>query len=122
MAFGLFKKGDKNEETHSGPRYYDLKVKEIIHETRDAIALVFEHPPSGKIEYKSGQFLTLLATIQGKEVRRAYSLCSSPFVDNDLAVSVKRVENGLMSNWIPDHLKPGQTLKVMEPMGQFTTE
>ena len=122
MAFGLFKKSEKKEEAHSGPRYYDLKVKDIINETREAISLVFEHPTGGKIEYKSGQFLTLLATIQGKEVRRAYSLCSSPFIDNELAVSVKRVENGLMSNWLPDHLKPGQTLKVMEPMGQFTTE
>jgi ring-1,2-phenylacetyl-CoA epoxidase subunit PaaE len=122
MAFGLFKKVEKKEEAHSGPRYYDLKVKDIVHETKEAIALVFEHPPAGKIEYKPGQFLTLLATIQGKEVRRAYSLCSSPFVDSDLAVSVKRVENGLMSNWLADHLKAGQTVKVMEPMGQFTTE
>src|SRR6185295_12347318 len=115
MAFGLFKKSEKKEEAaHSGPRYYDLKVKDIVHETKDAISLVFEQP-SPKIEYKAGQFLTLLANIQGKEVRRAYSLCSSPFVDSDLAVSVKRVENGLMSNYLPDQLKPGQTLKVMEP-------
>ncbi len=122
MAFGLFKKSDKKEEAHSGPKYYDLKVKDIVHETKDAISLVFEQPSGNKINYKSGQFLTLLASVQGKEVRRAYSLCSSPFVDEDLAVSVKRVENGLMSNWIPDNLRPGQTMKVMEPMGQFTTE
>ena len=122
MAFGIFKKSEKKEEAHGGPRYYNLKVKDIIHETKDAIALVFEQPPEGKINYKAGQFLTLLATIQGKEVRRAYSFCSSPFVDKDLAVSVKRVEGGLMSNWIPDNLKPGQFLKVMEPMGQFVTE
>jgi len=122
MAFGLFKKNEKKEDAHSGPRYYDLKVKDIVHETRETVALILEHPPGGKIEYKAGQFLTLLATIEGKEVRRAYSLCSSPFVDTDLAVTVKRVENGLMSNWLPDHLKTGQTIKVMEPMGQFTTE
>lgn len=122
MAFGLFKKSEKREEAHNGPKYYDLVVKEIIHETREAILLVFRQPSGGKINYKSGQFLTLLSTIQGKEVRRAYSLCSSPFVDEDLAVSVKRVENGMMSNWLPDNLKPGDTLKVMEPMGQFVTD
>jgi len=66
--------------------------------------------------------LTLITMVQGKEVRRAYSLCSSPFVDDHLAVSVKRVDNGLMSNWLPDNLKAGATMKVMEPMGQFTTE
>jgi len=124
MAFNLFKKSDKTEkkeETRSGPKYYDLKVKDVIHETRDAVSIVFEQPPS-KVEYKSGQFLTLIVPMGGKEVRRAYSLCSSPFVDQDLAVMVKRVEKGAMSNWLPDNLKPGSRLKVMEPMGQFTTE
>ncbi|MCU0420623.1 MAG: ferredoxin--NADP reductase [Cyclobacteriaceae bacterium] len=124
MAFGLFKKSDKKEEkkeAHSGPRYYDLTVKAIVAETKDAIRIVFEQPAQ-KIEYKSGQFLTLIVPVQGKEVRRAYSLCSAPLVDADLAVSVKRVENGLMSNWLPDHLSVGDQVKVMEPMGQFTTE
>jgi ring-1,2-phenylacetyl-CoA epoxidase subunit PaaE len=120
--FGLFKKEKKEETQSGGPRYYDLKVKEIIKETKDAISIAFEQPSSGKINYKSGQFLTLIVPVQGKEVRRAYSLCSSPFVDENLVVSVKRVDNGLMSNWLPDNLKAGDTVKVMEPMGQFTTE
>ena len=122
MAFKLFKKSEKKEEAHTGPHYYDLNVKKIVQETRDSISIVFAQPASGKIKYKSGQFLTLIAPIGGKEIRRAYSLCSSPFVDDDLAVSVKRVDNGLLSNWLPDHLKAGDSLKVMEPMGQFTTE
>ena len=140
MAFSFFKKSDKGEkkdkpdsappaaqqesrqqDTHSGPRYYELKVKEIVQETRDAISIVFEQPPSAKINYKPGQFLTLIANVNGKEVRRAYSLCSSPFVDSDLAVTVKRVEQGLMSNWLPDNLAKGSVLRVMEPMGQFTS-
>jgi ring-1,2-phenylacetyl-CoA epoxidase subunit PaaE len=124
MAFSLFKKTEKTEKKEQpkpGPHYHDLTVKKIIQETKDAITIVFEQPPT-KINYKSGQFLTLIATINGKDVRRAYSLCSSPFVDTDLAVTVKRVENGLMSNWLPDNLKPGMKMKVMEPMGQFTTE
>lgn len=121
--FGLFKKNDKKEETHiGGPKYYDLKVKEIVQETKDAISIVFEQPAEGKINYKSGQFLTLIINVNGKEVRRAYSLCSSPFVDEHLAVSIKRVDNGLMSNWLPDNLKAGDKVKIMEPMGQFTTE
>jgi ring-1,2-phenylacetyl-CoA epoxidase subunit PaaE len=125
MAFSFFKKSDKpekKEESHSGPKYFDLKVKDIVHETKDAISIVFEQPADKKIEYKSGQFLTLIAPVQGKDVRRAYSLCSSPFVDQDLAVTVKRVDDGVMSNWLADNLKPGGRLKVMEPMGQFTTE
>ena len=84
MAFSFFKKSEKpkKEETHSsGPKYYDLLVKNIVQETKDAISIVFEHPAAGKINYRSGQFLTLIVNVNGKEVRRAYSLCSSPFVD-----------------------------------------
>ena len=128
MAFSFFKKSEKpkKEETQSsgssGPKYHDLLVKNIVQETKDAISIVFAHPAAGKINYKAGQFLTLIVNVNGKEVRRAYSLCSSPFVDQDLAVTVKRVEDGLMSNWLADNLKVGSTMKIMEPMGQFTTE
>ncbi len=123
MAFGLFKKSEKKGETpvNSGPHYFDLKVKEIIQETKDAISIVFEQPEN-KITYKAGQFLSLITTVGGKEVRRAYSLSSSPYTDTDLTVTVKRVDLGLMSNWLPDNLKAGSTVKVMAPTGHFTTE
>lgn len=119
--FGLFKKDKKKEEVPSGSRYFDLTVSQIVQETKDAITIVFEQPAQ-RLTYKSGQFLTLIVNVGGKEVRRSYSLCSSPFLDEKPAVTVKRVEGGLMSNWLADHLKPGQAIRVMEPMGQFTTE
>lgn len=123
MAFGLFKKSEKKEEVaaNQGPHYFDLKVKNIIQETKDAISIVFEQPAK-KLAYKAGQFLTLIVTVGGKEVRRAYSLSSSPFTDDDLVVTVKRVDKGLMSNWLPDNLKAGNVVKVMAPTGHFTTE
>lgn len=124
MPFGFFKKSDKSEKKEAapaGPHYHNLLVKQVVKETKDAISIVFEQPPT-KISYKSGQFLTLIATVSGKEVRRAYSLNSSPVTDSDLSVTVKRVEGGLMSNWLPDNIKTGSTVKVMEPMGHFTTE
>ncbi|MEP6737303.1 MAG: ferredoxin--NADP reductase [Chryseolinea sp.] len=129
MAFSFFKKGNKQEEkpaakaeSHSGPRYYELGVRDVIQETRDAISIVFDNPVQGKLNYKAGQFLTLIIPVSGKEVRRAYSLCTSPFTDEFPAVTVKRVDDGLMSNWLPDNLKKGSTIRIMEPMGQFTTE
>lgn len=124
MVFNLFnKKGkEKKEKPSKGSnRYRDLKVKEIINETHDSITIVF-HAPEEKFSYKSGQFLTLILDIDGKELRRAYSLCSSPYTDDDLAVTVKRVEGGLMSNWLADNLNVGDAVKVMEPMGVFTTD
>jgi len=124
MAFSFFRKKKNNKdkvETPKTSRYFNLTVKDIIQETADAITIVFEQPEQ-KISYLSGQFLTLIIPIEGKEVRRAYSLCTSPFVDEDLAVTVKRVQGGLMSNYLPDHLKKGEVIRVMEPMGTFTTD
>lgn len=122
MAFGLFKKKSSSKEgKSSGPKYHDLTVKEIRQETSDAISIVFDTTVN-EIPYKSGQFLTLISDIEGKEVRRAYSLSSSPALDENLTVTIKRVEGGLMSNHLPDHLKVGDVVKVMKPMGTFTTE
>ena len=123
MAFGLFKKKtgeEKKSSTRSG--YLSLTVKEVVKETADAISIHFHQPEEAPIQYKSGQFFTIIADINGKEERRAYSLCSSPFVDEHPAVAVKRVDGGLMSNYLGDHLKAGDSLKLMEPIGNFVTE
>ena len=101
--------------------YFKLQVKEVIKETHDAITIVFQQPEP-KIGYKSGQFLTLILPIDGAKVRRAYSLCSSPYTDENLAVTVKRVEGGLVSNYVNDNIKAGDEIEIMEPVGNFTTE
>src|SRR5690606_559481 len=87
--------------------------------TRDTITIVFDTPPSGPLAYKPGQFLTLIVPIQGREIRRAYSLCTSPYTDESPAGTVKRVENGLLSNWVADNLRVGDKLKVMAAVGNF---
>jgi len=126
MAFGFFKKSQPASKPSGdeapGKHYVNLTVKNITQETKDAISISFAQPADRKIVYKAGQFLSLIATVEGKEVRRAYSLCSSPFVDEDLVVLVKRVDDGLVSNYLIDHLKVGDVVKVMEPAGHFTTE
>lgn len=95
-----------------------LKVKEVIKETVDTITIVFEKA-STEITYQSGQFLTLIANINGEEIRRAYSLCSTSGVDENMAVSVKRVSGGKMSNYLNDKLKAGDELNALAPMGNF---
>jgi ring-1,2-phenylacetyl-CoA epoxidase subunit PaaE len=102
--------------------YLNLKVVAITQETPDAITLHFEHPEKQNIPYKSGQFLTLISDINGKSVRRAYSLCSAPYEGHRLSVTVKRVEGGLMSNFLPDNVKVGDTMQVMAPIGNFCLE
>jgi len=123
MAFGLFKKKqtEKSEIPSVKAGHLNLTVKEVVNETADAISIYFEQPDSGTIQYKAGQFFTLIANINGKQERRAYSLCTSPFVDQYPAVTVKRVEGGLMSNHLGDNLKAGDVMEVLEPIGNFTT-
>lgn len=111
----------KEEQKKQNLHYYQLKVIEIIQETSDAITIVFEAPQGG-LHYKAGQFLTLITNIDGTEIRRSYSLCTSMLTDENPAVTVKRVEGGRMSNFLADSVKVGDAIKVMEPMGKFTTD
>jgi ring-1,2-phenylacetyl-CoA epoxidase subunit PaaE len=103
--------------------FHPLRVAEILAETADANSIRFEIPPDLRdaFAFRAGQHLTLRATIDGEEVRRNYSLCTAP-ADGDWMVTVKRIGGGLFSNWVGDHLKPGDTIEVMVPHGSFTTE
>ncbi|WP_420575958.1 2Fe-2S iron-sulfur cluster-binding protein [Ekhidna sp.] len=116
MAFSLFKK-KKNKKDD---RYQTLTIKEVVNVAQDAVNLVFEKPES--FNYEPGQFITLIKEVNGKKIRRAYSLCTTPFEDESPAVTVKRVEGGAMSNDLNDNAKAGDQIQIMEPMGMFTTE
>ena len=118
MAFSIFKKKkNKGGKDH----YHSLLVKEVITEIEEAKTIVFEQPEP-KLEYKPGQFLALISNIDGNSVRRSYSMSSSPYCEDDIAVTIKRVASGLMSNFLNDTIKVGDRIDVLEPMGQFTTE
>jgi ring-1,2-phenylacetyl-CoA epoxidase subunit PaaE len=102
-------------------QFYSLRVAEVLRETPDAVSISFEIPAhlASEFSYLSGQYLTLKANIGGEEVRRAYSLCSSPGQDAHLTVAVKEVQGGKMSVYLNRELKAGDTLGVMPPEGRF---
>lgn len=102
--------------------FHTLKVKDIRKETADCVSVAFEIPEKLKAEfaYKAGQYLTLKFTINGEDVRRSYSLCSSPDADSDFRIAVKKVENGKMSNYLNTVLKVGDSIESMPPQGNFT--
>lgn len=103
-------------------KFHSLKVKGVKQETKDAISVTFDIPTEQKetFEYIQGQYITLRFHLNDKEVRRAYSMSSSP-LDNRLTVTVKRIEGGLVSNWINDRVKIGAEVEVMPPQGRFYT-
>jgi ring-1,2-phenylacetyl-CoA epoxidase subunit PaaE len=100
-------------------KFTSLKIKDIIRETSDAVTVVFEKPSAPEFQYQAGQYLTLKVDLGGESLRRAYSLCSSPLVDADLAVTVKSVKDGRVSRFVNEQLQSGQTLEVFPPMGNF---
>ena len=102
---------------------YFLQVKDIIQETEDAITIQFWHPISEQIKYKAGQFITITIPDEyGKKIKRSYSMSSSPHADTAVGVTVKRVKNGVVSNYLNDKVKKGDFLEVIEPMGTFYFE
>lgn len=102
------------------PKFHLIKIKDIRQETDDAASIGFEVPQNLKLDYSfiSGQYLTFKAIINGEEIRRSYSLCTSP-LENDLRVAIKRVANGKFSNYALDNFVVGQEIEVMTPTGNF---
>lgn len=97
----------------------DLKVARVENQTNNAKAIYFEYPTKS-IDFKAGQFLTFILNIGQDEVRRSYSICTHPSVDKYLGIAVKRVNGGLVSNYLNDNLKVGDYVTTTSPLGNFT--
>jgi len=103
--------------------FYQLKIKRKTAETPDTVTLEFEIPDElhDLFNYKQGQYLTLRLSIGGNELRRSYSMSSSP-LENRLAVTVKKVSGGKVSTYLHDQAKEGDTLEIAPPAGRFFNE
>lgn len=103
--------------------FHQLRVREIRRETPECVSVVFEIPEELKKEFafKQGQSLTMRTHLNKEEVRRTYSLCSSP-LENEWRVAIKKVDGGLFSSFANEFLKKGDLVEVMPPVGKFYTE
>ena len=102
-------------------QFHTLNIKDITRQTNQCVSITFDVPDHLKQDYqfKAGQYITLKTDLDGKEVRRDYSLCASPSSGN-LTVAVKEVESGTFSKYANQVLKVGDTLEVAKPQGRFT--
>ena len=100
--------------------FHRLKVAQVRRETADAVSIRFEVPPELRqtFAFKAGQHLTLKADIDGEDVRRTYSVCAAPF-ENEMRIAIKHMPGGRFSTWANAHIKAGQVLEVLAPMGRF---
>jgi ferredoxin-NADP reductase len=97
-----------------------LQVVDVLEEAHDCKTFCLAGMEPMLFSYKPGQFITFILAIDGKEVRRSYSLSSTPSRPYLLEVTVKRLAGGLVSNWFCDRVKPGDELLAKGPMGHFT--
>jgi ring-1,2-phenylacetyl-CoA epoxidase subunit PaaE len=103
--------------------FYKLHIKDITRETPSCISVAFTIPSELKSVYQfiSGQYVTLKLTLDGEEIRRAYSICSSPNSD-ELRIAIKSVQNGHFSKFANENLKVGDIIEVGQPEGRFVFE
>ncbi|WPH21716.1 1,2-phenylacetyl-CoA epoxidase subunit PaaE [Variovorax paradoxus] len=100
--------------------FHPLRVKAVEPDTSEAVIVSFEVPPELQqvFGFTQGQYLTLRRDIDGQDLRRSYSICAG-LDDGELRVGVRKVRDGVFSNWINAHLQPGDTVQVMAPQGRF---
>ena len=100
--------------------FHPLRVRAVEPDTAEAVIVSFDVPAElrGVFGFTQGQYLTLRKTIDGRDLRRSYSICAG-VDDGELRVGVRKVAGGAFSNWINAHLRPGDTIDVMAPQGRF---
>jgi ring-1,2-phenylacetyl-CoA epoxidase subunit PaaE len=103
--------------------FYKLSIKEIIKETAEAVSILFNVPEELQSNYSfvAGQYVNLKVTLDGQEIRRAYSICSAP-KSGELRIAVKSVKNGFFSKFANEKLSVGNVIEVGTPEGKFTFE
>jgi len=100
-----------------------LKIEDVRRETAECVSVAFRVPPELQEEFRfvQGQNITLRRRMGGEEVRRSYSICSSP-LESELRIAIKKVEGGVFSTWANEQLAPGHEIEVLPPSGRFYTE
>lgn len=102
--------------------FHPLEVASLRPLTSDSVEVTFAVPDAlhGEYDYVPGQHVALRATIDGREVRRSYSICRPP-TPGSISVAIKRDLGGVFSSWAHDALEAGTVVDVMSPQGTFTS-
>ena len=100
--------------------FHELKISDVVKETPEAVSVTFNVPVELKSKYMflPGQYLTLESLINNEKIRRDYSISSTPSSGN-LTVTIKKVKNGIFSNYANDSLRKGSLINVSLPRGRF---
>lgn len=116
----LFGKGESTNSPKTPKGYFVLSIAKITKLSADTVEVQFSIPEdlNGKFTYSPGQYLNFAVSVNGKEERRSYSICSGK--NEPLAVAVKAIDKGIVSNWFNKSAVEGQEIFVASPQGHFT--
>jgi ring-1,2-phenylacetyl-CoA epoxidase subunit PaaE len=114
---GLFNFKKKKSKTPRG--FYEIKIKQVRRLTAESVQIVLDIPENlqDTFHFIPGQYLNFSITLNGTEYRRSYSICSGTL--EDLAIAVKAIDKGIISNWFNSEVKEGQMILVGAPEGSF---
>jgi ring-1,2-phenylacetyl-CoA epoxidase subunit PaaE len=113
--------------TRRRPLFHDLPVRAVDRLTEDAVAITFGVPEALRehFAFRAGQHLTVRRLADGEDVRRSYSICSTPAAlaeDGTLRIGVKQIPGGAFSAFAASSLRPGDTVQVLAPLGHFSSD
>jgi ring-1,2-phenylacetyl-CoA epoxidase subunit PaaE len=100
--------------------FHKVNIQEVKQETANAVSVLFNIPQQlvSEFNFEAGQYITLQKVINGEEIRRAYSICSTP-KSGEVRVAIKKVENGVFSTFATSSLKAGDEIEISIPEGRF---
>ena len=98
-------------------KFHPLTITNITKLTADAVAISFDVSNNSLFQFEAGQYITIKKEINGEQVRRAYSICSTNA--EGVTIGVKKVAGGKMSTFLTENIKEGEVLEVMPPSGNF---
>jgi ring-1,2-phenylacetyl-CoA epoxidase subunit PaaE len=102
--------------------YLYLEVIKVQKETTDSLTLTLKEKNNKSLDFTPGQFLTFIFEIDGREIKRGYSISSSPSELPLLKITIKKVSGGYTSKFLFESLKEGNTIKSLPPLGSFTVK
>lgn len=101
------------------PARLDLTVSEIVQETASAKSIKLVSEDDCQPPFQAGQYINVFVETGGVRTSRPYSIASSPTQTGYYEITVRKVEDGFVSNYLLDELKPGDKLSSSSPSGNF---
>ena len=104
--------------------FYSIPITQITKQTEHAVSITLDVPPlmAPLFSYDAGQYITVSAVVNNEEIRRSYSMCSSPITGEKITIAIKEVDGGRMSNYLNNEVNVADKLEVMPPMGSFVLD